>query len=225
MLHASRVPGWRMLLGSMLAAAVLASGVCLRAIADDEPARKDPPRSPDSKRDEGRKADTDPQHQIDQMRRELDQMHAEMRRMMEAMRRDFAGGPGGRPPVPSPREFAGGRFRPQGRLGVMVEAPSDAMADQLNLTKGQGLVLQDVQPDSAAAKAGLKTHDVIVELNGKPVPSDAREFAQMVAEVKADTPIDAVVMRKGKQETIKGIKLSDGQERPRGPGERPPERR
>jgi membrane-associated protease RseP (regulator of RpoE activity) len=94
-----------------------------------------------------------------------------------------------------------------GRLGVHVERPGAALADQLNLPKGKGLVVGEVKAGSAADKAGLKANDVLVEVNGRPVPSDPAAFVRLLDEVKAGTPVDVVVLRKGKQETIKGLTL------------------
>jgi beta-lactamase regulating signal transducer with metallopeptidase domain len=99
-----------------------------------------------------------------------------------------------------------------GRLGVQVEKPSTAMADQLDLPKDQGLVVVSVVKDSAAAKAGLKANDILLELDGKPVPSDTGAFARHVREIKADESIRAVVLRKGKKETIRGIKLPEAKD-------------
>src|SRR5262249_52863568 len=59
------------------------------------------------------------------------------------------------------------------------------------------------------AKAGLKAHDILLEFNGKPVPNDTSKLREMVEEVKAGAPVDAVVLRKGKKETIKGITLAE----------------
>jgi len=66
-----------------------------------------------------------------------------------------------------------------------------------------------VTPDSAAAKAGLKPHDILLELDGKPVPSSPDEFRKALDAIKADKPVDAVVMRKGKKETVKGLSLPE----------------
>jgi hypothetical protein len=63
--------------------------------------------------------------------------------------------------------------------------------------------------NSPADKAGLKAHDILLELNGKPVPASPEEVAKLVAGIKADTPVDAVVLRKGKRETIKGLSLPE----------------
>src|SRR5262245_54337885 len=95
------------------------------------------------------------------------------------------------------------------RLGAAVEKPSPAMIDQLDLPKDQGVVIGDVTPESAAAKAGLKTHDILLELGGKAVSNDPTEFRKQIAEIKANTPVDAVVLRKGKKETVKAINLPE----------------
>jgi hypothetical protein len=197
----------------VLAAAVLLTGG-LRA-ADDPPKTDQRPRD-GARGDEGR-ADQDVQKQVEQLRREL----AEMRRRMDQMFPNF---PPALPGAGDGRRFFGGelpgRFGGQPRLGVRVDRPSDALADQLDLKKGQGLVILDVVPDTPAAQAGLKPHDVLVELNGKPVANDRDAFAGMVEGIKSDTPVDAKVIRKGKEETVKGIKLREGPpERRGGPGD------
>jgi len=104
------------------------------------------------------------------------------------------------------------RFRPgagRGRLGVHVAVPSPTIVDQFGLDQDHGLVIVDVAPDSAAAKGGLKAHDVLVEFNGKPVPSNLEEFVRQLDEIKADAKVDAVVWRKGKKETVKEIALPE----------------
>jgi membrane-associated protease RseP (regulator of RpoE activity) len=83
------------------------------------------------------------------------------------------------------------------------------LVEQLDLPKNQGVVIGDVGVGSAAAKAGLKPNDILLEMNGKPVSSDVAEFRKQLNELKANTPVDAVVMRKGRRETIKGISLPE----------------
>jgi beta-lactamase regulating signal transducer with metallopeptidase domain len=105
--------------------------------------------------------------------------------------------------------------RQDGRLGVMVESPNPALADQLDLPKGRGLVVVQVQPESAGAKAGLKVNDILLEIDGKQVSTDSNELRKMVHELKSNTPVDALVLRKGKKETVKGISLPDAPAEPR----------
>jgi membrane-associated protease RseP (regulator of RpoE activity) len=95
------------------------------------------------------------------------------------------------------------------RLGASIEKPSSVLVEQLDLPKNQGLVIGDVSVGSAAAKAGLKPNDILLELNGKPVPNDPAEFRKQLNDVKAGTPVDAVVMRKGRRESVKGITLPE----------------
>ena len=136
-----------------------------------------------------------------QMLRQMEQFQ-QMQRMMQGMR---AGGA----PVPA---MMGGRFGGgDGRLGARVAKPNPTLVDQLDLPKGQGLVLEDVQADSAAAKAGLKPHDVLLELDGKPVSDEPAKFVRELGEIKADKAVDAVVLRRGKRETVKGLKLPEAQ--------------
>lgn len=130
------------------------------------------------------------QQEMEELRRELQKTMKEIRQL--------PGMPGVRPLVP---------VRSQGRLGVNVSKPSDVLADQLDLPKGKGLVIDQVTPDSAADKAGLKANDILLELDGKPVPNDPAALSKMVAEIKANQPITVVVFRKGKKVTIKELSL------------------
>ncbi len=108
--------------------------------------------------------------------------------------------------------FGGGAViaaRGSGRLGVRIERPSAVMADQLDLPKDQGIVIAGVTEDSPAAKAGLKANDILLELDGKPVSSNVGEFMKQVQGLKADESVRAVVLRKGKKVTIRGLKVSE----------------
>lgn len=128
-----------------------------------------------------------------------------------------------------PEGFPMGGFPPMGgaprgfhpafaRLGAEVTAPPDVLIEHLDLPRGQGLVLSRVSTGSAAAKAGLKTHDILLEVDGKPVARDIKSFGDALAKVKEDTPVSVVVLRKGKNETIKGLELPKAQAFPMGPG-------
>ncbi len=96
---------------------------------------------------------------------------------------------------------------PEPRMGVAVSQPGATLIEQLELPKGQGLTLEEVRPDSAAAKAGLKPHDILLELDGKPVATDLREFAAQLAAVPANKPVDVLVLRRGRRERLKGLTL------------------
>ncbi|HMF15546.1 MAG TPA: M56 family metallopeptidase [Gemmataceae bacterium] len=206
----------------------------------DEP-KKDEPKKDKPKKDDSKKGDKDepkkerkgifggdfefpdieeilknlPQNldpeKLAEIRKQLQQMRGEMRKRLDELRRNGPEGMQGRfPLLGGPRAFAG-----QGRLGIRVERPSPTLADQLELPKSRGLVVQDVQPDSAASRAGLKPHDILLRFNGVAVPNDPAEFAEMVRDAKADAPFDVVVIRKGREETVKGLSLPEMKTEPR----------
>jgi serine protease Do len=60
-----------------------------------------------------------------------------------------------------------------GRLGVHVQAVDQSLADSFGLDSPAGALVSSVEPDSAAAEAGLKAGDVILQFNGAPVRDSA----------------------------------------------------
>src|SRR5262249_46263788 len=108
------------------------------------------------------------------------------------------------PPFAAPE---GGHGEPTSRLGAMLATPNATLVEQLALPKGQGLVLEEVPEGTAAAKAGLKPHDILLDIDGKAVPKDVVAFASLLAKIKEDTPVEVIVLRRGKNETLKGLKL------------------
>lgn len=95
------------------------------------------------------------------------------------------------------------------RLGVQVEAIPPALGVQLDLPRGQGVVVSAMFKDFPADKAGLKTGDILLEFDGKPVSDSPVEFLRAVGAVKAGDKVDAVILRKGKKESIKGIEVPE----------------
>lgn len=93
------------------------------------------------------------------------------------------------------------------RFGARFTRPGEFLSAHLNLEKGRGLLIESVEKDQVAAKAGLKAYDVLVEVNGKPVPTDIEQFRKLLAEIKPDAAVTLVVLRQGKSETIKDVKL------------------
>ena len=74
------------------------------------------------------------------------------------------------------------------RLGIEVEKLSGALADQLNLPKGKGLLVTSVKADSPAARAGLKVNDVLLKLGKQEVPGDAAQLARRAGQALALDP-------------------------------------
>ena len=55
------------------------------------------------------------------------------------------------------------------RLGVTIQDLNQSLANSFGLKRPDGALVASVAPNSAAAAAGLKSGDVITEVNGKPV--------------------------------------------------------
>lgn len=89
--------------------------------------------------------------------------------------------------------------RGEGRLGVHLDQVPAALADQLELPAGRGLLVVEVVPGSAAEKAGVKPSDIIVEFAGQVVTDDAQELVRRVNEAKSGEKIELTVLRKGKK--------------------------
>jgi predicted metalloprotease with PDZ domain len=93
------------------------------------------------------------------------------------------------------------------RLGLHTAPVSAVVVAQLALKKDEGIVVDRVDDNSPAAKAGLKAHDVLVQLAGKPVPANGAAFRKLLAELKPDEAVEVVVVRAGKPEPLKGLTL------------------
>jgi membrane-associated protease RseP (regulator of RpoE activity) len=91
--------------------------------------------------------------------------------------------------------------------GLRVKKVNTALQEQLGLPENEGVVVTAVDPNSLAEKAGLKVSDVLVKVNNKAVPSHLGDFAKLVKEQNPGDAMDLVVLRKGKEETIKGVKM------------------
>jgi hypothetical protein len=142
--------------------------------------------------------------QLKELMKLLDGQQDVMRKIMDDLNKQF---PGGLPNLAVPNVF--GKVEQANRLGAELQKPSRTLVDQLDLPEKQGIVLKNVKGDSAAAKAGMKSNDILLELNGKAVPSEVDDFIKQLNDLKKDTAVDGVVLRKGKRETIKGLKLGD----------------
>jgi RND family efflux transporter MFP subunit len=96
------------------------------------------------------------------------------------------------------------------RLGVTVDPLTPALVEQLNLPAGVGLLVTDVVGGSPAAKVGIQANDVLVKIDGAQIPADVDDFVKLIASLKSDTPMDVVVMRKGKRQNLGAVRLADG---------------
>jgi serine protease Do len=112
-----------------------------------------------------------------------------------------------------------GRVR-RGYLGINVANLSADRAEAFGLASANGVLVENVDPDTPAAKAGLKHGDVILEADGRPL-KETRDLIDYVSSRGPDAVVKLVVTRDGKRQTL-DVKLG---ERPRGDQQAAGERR
>lgn len=79
-------------------------------------------------------------------------------------------------------------------LGLRVSEISPKDAKRLGLKPGQGVLVEDVDPDGPAAQTGIRPGDVIVEVNRVPVGSP-EEFAKEIAKVGSGDSVLILLLR------------------------------
>jgi serine protease Do len=89
----------------------------------------------------------------------------------------------------------------RGYLGVHIQDVTPALAKQFGLTQGGGVLIGDVSGDTPAAKAGLKSGDVVTELNGEPV-SAANQLQVQISQMAPGTSVKMKVWRDGKSQDV-----------------------
>jgi len=89
----------------------------------------------------------------------------------------------------------------RGFLGVMIQNLTPDLATAFKLDRTTGALVGDVTPDSPADKAGLKSGDVITQLNGQPI-EDASQLKLRVAESTPGSKVQVAVNRNGEAKTF-----------------------
>jgi len=89
----------------------------------------------------------------------------------------------------------------RGWLGVSVQGITEDIAKNLNLKTAEGALVSDVFKGDPADKAGIRTGDVIVEIDGKSV-KDTHELIKIVASVAVGEKVKINVVRDGKHKVF-----------------------
>jgi serine protease Do len=88
-----------------------------------------------------------------------------------------------------------------GWLGIEISEVNPENAKELKLSETRGVVVGSVEPDSPAAKAGLKENDVILSYEGQNVEGTI-QFRRLVRETPPGRSIPLSVSRDGSVQTI-----------------------
>jgi len=82
-------------------------------------------------------------------------------------------------------------------LGLRLQAVPELLYEQLpQLKRGEGVVVEEVQPGSAAALAGLRRHDILLSYGGQILKSADHLYEQVRAGAQ-DHSVALVVLRGG----------------------------
>src|SRR5262249_48883620 len=86
-------------------------------------------------------------------------------------------------------------------LGVLISPVPEVLYDQLpDLPRGLGVVVTHARPDSPAARAGLRRHDILLEYDNQKV-RDCEHFARLIQADKPERKVRLTLMRSGRTTT------------------------
>jgi serine protease Do len=90
-------------------------------------------------------------------------------------------------------------------IGIQIADVTPDNAKFFHMNKAEGALISQVEPDAPGAKAGLRTGDVITELDGKPV-TDAGQLQMTVGQKRPGETIHLLVVRDSKPTSV-AVKL------------------
>lgn len=98
------------------------------------------------------------------------------------------------------KKYSGGAW-----IGVKISDITNNLAEKYKLKNKNGVLIEKVEDDSPADKAGLKKGDIIIEYNGKDVIS-TKDLIEKVNKSKPDEIVKLVIIRNDDKKTI-SVKL------------------
>ncbi len=109
-------------------------------------------------------------------------------------------GPDGNPPIPFDTV---GRLPmgPQPFVGIVTAEVPAAVSAQLGLPAGFGLLVQEVLPDSPAAKAGIQQYDILKTFNDQQLVNPD-QLSTLVRAAGKDKEVGFTVIRKGQEQHL-----------------------
>lgn len=90
----------------------------------------------------------------------------------------------------------------RGFLGVMIREVNQDLAEEENLSTNNGIYIDSLTNESAAAAAGVKEGDVILEVDGVPVNS-VPKLQELIARKSPGDEVSLMIDRKGANQTYR----------------------
>jgi len=92
----------------------------------------------------------------------------------------------------------------RGYLGVNIQSITADLSKALGLEEKKGALVADVVPGGPADRAGIRSGDVIVAFDGKPV-SDSHDLPAIVAGTKIGARVPVAIVRDGKEIEVSAV--------------------
>jgi serine protease Do len=89
----------------------------------------------------------------------------------------------------------------RGWIGVQIQPVTPDIADSMGLKQATGALVTEPQTDSPAAKAGIKSGDVITSVDDSPV-HDARELARRIGTMSPGTTVKLALIHQDQEKTV-----------------------
>jgi serine protease Do len=93
----------------------------------------------------------------------------------------------------------------RGWLGVRIQPVTDDIAESLGMANSEGALIAGIIKGGPVDDGTLQTGDVVKKFGSKPI-KEARDLSRAVADSGVGDSVDVLVVRKGKEQTIK-VKL------------------
>jgi len=89
----------------------------------------------------------------------------------------------------------------RGYLGVSIQPVDDDLAESLGLEKNRGEIVQIVEADQGADKAGIEAGDIVLSVDGNEVTPD-QTLSFLVANIKPGNSVPIELLRNGERRSV-----------------------
>ncbi|WP_134497682.1 S1C family serine protease [Microvirga pakistanensis] len=89
----------------------------------------------------------------------------------------------------------------RGFIGVQMQPVTKEIAEAIGLKEAKGALVAETIKDGPAAKAGVRTGDTIIAVDGQPI-NEAKDLSRKVAQVAPGKTLSLTLWREGKERTV-----------------------
>ena len=102
----------------------------------------------------------------------------------------------------------------RGKIGVVIQELSQDLAASFGLAKPAGALINAVEPNGPAAKAGVKPGDIIQQVDGKPVESGS-DLQRLIGSIPPGKPVTLGLWRNRAATSAKVVPVEQQDQDPR----------